>query len=158
MIFAKLGFRHCELQRKEVSGITENLKLKRLIAIYPRFLFGRGLIAVVFVLGVTTDDLNSSPEPAFAALDAASSFDSFSVFNAALAFLLNLFFSFGIMLLVDSARRSFSPLPCLGIPFVVNAGRNDHIFIFDKEEKRVRKAFHHRPSNLPVNHRKQKGI
>jgi hypothetical protein len=84
---------------------------KWLMALYPLFLSGRGLIAVVFVLGVTTDDLNSSPLFAFAALVAASSFDSFNVFSAALALLLSLFFSFGINLFSSSNDLSCSSLP-----------------------------------------------
>jgi hypothetical protein len=63
---------------------------------YPRFLWGRGLFAVL-VLCVTRDERNSPPAFAScAAFVAAKSFESATAFNAAFALLLNLFFSFAI--------------------------------------------------------------
>jgi hypothetical protein len=64
---------------------------------YPFFFSGRGLIAVVFVRGVTWEDLNSWPEFAAALLEARS-FESLNNFCAALAVLLGLFFGFDIAL------------------------------------------------------------
>ena len=52
------------------------------------------------VLGVTTDDLNSL-SGFCVALVLASSFDSVTVFSAALAFLLSLFFSFAIISIAE---------------------------------------------------------
>src|SRR5436190_7339960 len=63
---------------------------------YPRFLCGRGLIAVVFVLGVTTEDRNSEPLCSSRSVFSESNFDSFNKRCAAFAALLGLFFAFGI--------------------------------------------------------------
>jgi len=66
------------------------------VFIYPRFFSGLSLLAAV-VRGVTWAARNSCPAfVPFADFAAASSFESFIAFNAALAFLLSLFFSFGI--------------------------------------------------------------
>ena len=78
---------------------------------YPRFFSGLNLFAVL-ILGVTTEDLNSSPGWASRADFAARSFDSLNVLSAAFAFLLSLFFSFGIILIpIDFFRSSLRRQP-----------------------------------------------
>jgi len=53
-------------------------------------------MALVFGLDVTADELNSSPALKSRSDLDARSFESFKILIAALAFLLNLFFAFGI--------------------------------------------------------------
>ena len=64
---------------------------------YPRFLSGRGFIgALVLLDGFSASKFCAAAAAASDALAFARSFESFSIFNAALAVLLNLFFSFAI--------------------------------------------------------------
>ena len=86
IVFAELGFCHWRS--------------------YPRFLSGRGFIAVVLVRGETTEVLNSSSVWMSRSFFAFRSFDSLRTFCAALAALLGRF-AFAIKVIVDalSSRR-----------------------------------------------------
>jgi hypothetical protein len=75
--------------------------------IYPRFLWGRAFIPVLLALGVTTDDLNSSPRWISRSFFSANSFEFSNNFCAAFAVLLGRFFAFAIFLIVH--LRSHDP-------------------------------------------------
>lgn len=71
-------------------------------------------MAVVLVLGVTTEALNSEPARASASVFVESIFDSAKIFCAVLADLLGLFLGFGIFVSLSSLlsirRRQLLPL------------------------------------------------
>ena len=81
---------------------------------YPRFLSGRGLIALVLVRGDTTDARNSSLVCESRPVFSDNSFELLSIFFAAFAFLLGLFFPVAIKIIL--------PVFVIPLPLLPTAG------------------------------------